>query len=353
MFRCQGQVKVKLTVHAAHDEEIACRIRSDFFNELIESDRLARPLAHLDQLTIAIEADHLENEDLQMAGIVPQGLHGRFHTGNVAVMIGAPKVDDAVKATLEFILMIGNIGGKIGRYPVVTNDYTVLIISEISGTEPEGTALFVDIALLLEGVHSFLDLIRIVEALLAEPHIKLAVKGFQIFPQGCELFILGKGLEGGKTFCFIHMKELIAIFFFDAPGRDDDIFPMVAIFREGDFFSKKFQIAGIDGKGQIMHLVARVIDVVFPCHIVTGGKHKVCQARANSGSAAMTHMKRPCRVGTHEFDLNLFACFFGKVPITLAFFKDPCKSFIEPVRFQIEIEEARTGHFHFFDGAAV
>ena len=90
MFRCQSQVKVKLTVHAAHDEEIACSICSDFFNKLIECDGLARPLAHLDQFAIAIEADHLKDENLQMAWIVPQGFHGRFHAGDIAVMIGSP-----------------------------------------------------------------------------------------------------------------------------------------------------------------------------------------------------------------------------------------------------------------------
>ena len=156
--------------------------------------------------------------------------------------------------------MIGNIGGKIGRHPVVTNDNTILIIPELSGTEPEGTAFFVDVVLFLEGIHGFLDLTRVVKALFAEPHIKLAVKGLQIFPQGCKLFILGKSLESGKTLCFFHMKELIAIFFFDAPGCDDDIFSMVAIFRERHFFSKKLQVASIDGKGQVMHLVACVID---------------------------------------------------------------------------------------------
>ena len=128
------EVKVELAVERAHEEEIACGICADFFHELIQRDALARALAHLDEL--------------------------------------APDVDEAVKAALVLVVVVGDVGREVRRHAVVADDDAVLVVAVRRRLEPEGTVLLVDVALLLEDLDDLAHRIR-VERALAEPLVAL------------------------------------------------------------------------------------------------------------------------------------------------------------------------------------
>ena len=147
-------------------------------------------------------------------------------------MVGAPQVDHPVEAPLEFVLVVGDIRGKVGGYPVVPDHHPVFIISESRGSEPLGSVFLIHIAFFLELVHHLVDLVRIVETLFAEPHVEFTVECFQVFLQGRQFFFLGQGLELFQPFFFRHMDELVPVFGLDPPGGHFDVFPMVSVFRE-------------------------------------------------------------------------------------------------------------------------
>ena len=54
------EIKIKLAVQRAHDEEITRRIGTDFFHELRQRHTFPGSLRHLHRLAAAIQADHLQ-----------------------------------------------------------------------------------------------------------------------------------------------------------------------------------------------------------------------------------------------------------------------------------------------------
>ena len=102
------------------------------------------------------------------------------------MVVSAPQVDDAVKATLEFVAVICNIGSKVGGYAVVTDNNAVLIIAVSSGIKPFCAVLFINAAFFLKEFAGLADFVGIMQGLLAEPYIEGYANGFQILFQACQ-----------------------------------------------------------------------------------------------------------------------------------------------------------------------
>ena len=96
------------------------------------SDGFAGTLGQLNDIAVAVQAYHLQQQHLQLIGIKAQSTYSSLHAGNITVVVSAPQVDDAVKAALEFVAVICNIGSKVGGNAVVTNNDAVLVIA-VSG----------------------------------------------------------------------------------------------------------------------------------------------------------------------------------------------------------------------------
>ena len=62
------------------------------------------------------------------------------------MVVGAPDIDHRFKAAAEFVVMIGNVRGKIGRDPVVANNHPVLVVAKIGAAQPERTILVIGVA---------------------------------------------------------------------------------------------------------------------------------------------------------------------------------------------------------------
>ena len=75
---------------------------------------------------------------------MPKRLHCRLHTRHISVVICAPDIDKKVIPTRELVAVIGDIGEQIGELAIALDEHAVFIIAVIGGTEPYGTAFFVD-----------------------------------------------------------------------------------------------------------------------------------------------------------------------------------------------------------------
>ena len=128
---------------------------------------------------------------------------------------------------------------------------------------------------------------------------------------------------------------------------------MIAIFGEFDFLAQEFQITGIDGTRQIIHLIASIIDVVFAFHRVTCRPQKVHKCRTCSSAAAMTDMQQPRGVGADVFHLNLRCIFFRQLAIAFARFKDFLEGIVEHIALQIKVQKARAGNLGMVEPVAL
>ena len=201
--------------------------------------------------------------------------------------------------------MIGNISSQIGRLAAVTYNHPVLIITIGGGLQPQGTILFVDVAVFLQKFAGILHLVR-VQGTLAVPHIKAAVEGFQILLQGSQLFLQCQLLEDAHALILAHVQVLIPVLFDDALCRVDNIRTMVAVFREILFLSpaQKLQIAMIYRTCQVVDLIACIVDIILAGYRIACGTHDIHQRAAGSRAPAMAYMQRSGRIGTDILHLH-------------------------------------------------
>ena len=62
---------------------------------------------------------------------MPVGLHDRLHARDIAVMIGAPDIDQEIVAPLQLVAMIGDVGRQVGTLAVLLTDDAVFLIAEV------------------------------------------------------------------------------------------------------------------------------------------------------------------------------------------------------------------------------
>ena len=179
----------------------------------------------------------------------------------------------------------------------------------------------------------------------AEPDVEGHAERFQVFLQCRQFFLQGDLFEDLAPFGGADQQIAAAGVVDDPLGGVDDIFAVVAVFRELHGLPQKLQITGFDGGRQVVDLVAGVVDVEFFLDVVAGGTHQVGQSTAEGRAAAVSDVQRAGRVGADEFDLDLLPAAGLGVAVSVAGVEDFLQQLVQPVRFQIKIDKARSGDF--------
>ena len=78
------------------------------------------------------------------------------------MVIRPPYIYDTVKPTLKFFIMVGDIRGKIGSKPVVSDHHPVLFIPEFFRAKPKSPILFINQVFFFKIINGCLDPPRIV-----------------------------------------------------------------------------------------------------------------------------------------------------------------------------------------------
>ena len=85
---------------APHHIEESRSIPSYFLAQFSQRDKLTRACRHLHLFTAAVQIGELHQQHIQFAGVLIQGLQRSFDPRNIAVVIGAPDINDAIKTAL-------------------------------------------------------------------------------------------------------------------------------------------------------------------------------------------------------------------------------------------------------------
>jgi len=124
-----GQAQVELHLGLGLGvEKVAAGVHGNHVQQVGEGHGLAGALGHADDLAVLHQLHQLHEHDVQPMGTVqPQSIHSALQPGHMAVVVGAPDVDDLVKAPDgEFVAMVGDVGGEIGIKPVGPAEHIVL-----------------------------------------------------------------------------------------------------------------------------------------------------------------------------------------------------------------------------------
>ena len=110
-----------------HIEQEACAVDGHLFQQVGQGDGIAGALGHPHRLAVAHQVDHLHQHNVQIFAVQADGIHGTLHAGHMAVMVCTPDIDGLGKATGgQLIVVVGDIGGKVGGDAVGTDEHFVL-----------------------------------------------------------------------------------------------------------------------------------------------------------------------------------------------------------------------------------
>src|SRR5690606_37182542 len=101
--------------------------------------------------------------------------------GDIAMMVGAPDIDDMIEPATELFEMVGDVAGEIGVLPVFALHDTVFLITENARPEPPCTVLKVNMAARLQLAHRTFDLTGVVKRAFRKPLVESDPELLEIF----------------------------------------------------------------------------------------------------------------------------------------------------------------------------
>ena len=110
-------------------------------------DELAAALRHLRPLAALDDVDELHDQRLEARpGRRRAPASAARIRADVAVVVGAEHVDQAVEAALELVAVVGDVGGEVGRLAVGADQDPVLVVAELGRAQPGRALALVDVA---------------------------------------------------------------------------------------------------------------------------------------------------------------------------------------------------------------
>ncbi|MCY1233797.1 hypothetical protein D9M72_463540 [compost metagenome] len=138
-------------------------------NEVLELDDVARAFGQLG----AVHRHELADQDLNVGlGIVSGGGGDGLQPVDVAVVVCSQQVDLLVVAAVLLGQVVRGIRGEVGRFAVRPDHHPVLVVTEVRGAQPDGTAVVEHVALLAKAGDGTFDGAGVVQLLLREVDVK-------------------------------------------------------------------------------------------------------------------------------------------------------------------------------------
>jgi hypothetical protein len=261
------------------------------------------------------EAHELPDDEFELA-LVTERRGGGLHALHIAVMVGAPQVDDVVEATVVLVIVVGDVGGEVGVRAVGLLKDAVLVVAPVGGTEPDGPVGVVHVTRVPQGCNGSFDRVRLalVQRVFAEPDVEVHTHVMQHPAQVIEH--LGVGL----------LAEVVL------PLDGIGVGPGRPLF-----------VQDLAGDVEDIHLHARVIDVELPLHHVSRGLEEPGDAVTERGPAAVSYVHGAHGVRAHELDLDLATVTDTRVPVVSAESVDLPHDRPECVLAQPEVDEPWSG----------
>src|SRR5690554_40709 len=120
-----------MALRAPMQEEETCGILAYFLHQVFHRNELTGALGHFHLLPVAQQRYILQNQHFQSVFAVAEGLDSSFHAPDISMVIWAPNVNQFSKASLELIMVIGNVCGYIGVGSVALDNHPVLVIAKL------------------------------------------------------------------------------------------------------------------------------------------------------------------------------------------------------------------------------
>ena len=140
------EVEIQMLVVAAHDVEQPSRIVTHLVAQLAQGDELARTGRHLRLLSAAKQRDELDQAHLETLRRSSESSQTGAQPGDVAVVIGAPHVEQVLEAAFALVEDESDVGRKVGLDAVFADHHAILLVAVGGASEPNGAVLHVGVS---------------------------------------------------------------------------------------------------------------------------------------------------------------------------------------------------------------
>src|SRR5690606_27169154 len=275
------------------------------------------------------QGHHLADADLEAVLVDAEGGDAGLQAGHLALVVGAPDVDDPVEAPdQELVAVVGDVAGQVGvvaallgrlaQHPLAPG------VAVGAGVEPDGAVLLPHEAALAQLLDGLLDGLALLDRRLAEPLVEVDVDGLELDldePQD----VLGGPAPG-------LLDVLGAVV---GAGQALDEAARVAALGQ-----RPARPAGQDGLAEAADLPAGVVHVVLAGDLVAAALAQPAERVAVGGAPAVAGVDRPGRVGRDELDLDSLAVAEVVAGVALlALGDDLGQHLVEPGGRQVEVDE--------------
>jgi hypothetical protein len=203
--------------------------------------------------------------------------------------------------------MIGDVGRKIRGLSVLANHHPIFVVAEGRCLEPEGPFLAVYKPFLLQFSQEPANAIVPVKVSFAEVGIKFHAECLQILLDALQNRP-GGIIRKRRNDCILPFRQPGVAVCSDNPDRQIfHIVAAVAAFGKFHRLPHLFPIAIPEGPAEVVHLVAGVVDVVFPGNGISRRRHQIGKDVPHHGAAGVADMQRARRIGADKFHLHLLA----------------------------------------------
>ena len=386
-------VEVDHLVGALGDEREARGVGTHLVEQLAQRHHRALALAHLDGLAVAQQVHELAEQHLELA-LVAKCVGGGAHAGDVAVVVGAPHVDDVVDA-LVLVPVVGHVGGEVGVLAVLLHEHAVLVVAEVGGAEPQGPVLLVEVALLAQAREGAVDGTRaarvlLVEGALGEPDVEGGAHVGAGVADVVEHELVAALAEGEHALGGVGLHPLGAVHLHEVSREVDDVVAAVGVGAElvaeavhvgvglgmlvllvvdeglpvGDerlVGGVRVEAAAGHDVGELkvalghrvaedVHLVAVVVHVVLALDRVAGVLEHARERVAERRPAAVADVERAHGVGRHELHLHLGAVAEVRAAKVRTLLARGAEDLVAGRGREVEVHETGAGHLGALDG---
>ena len=267
-------------------------------------------------------------------------------------MVGTPQIDQVVEAAHHLVVVVGHVAHEIGGLAVALDEHAVLVVAQIGRAEPQGTVLFVKVALLAHGVqgagHGALAVLVLnVQRALGEPLVEGGAEVGQHLALVLERHVVSHLAEGLNALLVGDVQPLVAVAVDDVLGDVLHVGSAVARLGHLNIAAEQLLVTHVHGVTEHVHLVAVVVDVVLLVHIVAAVAHDARHGIAQGRPTAVAHVEGAGGVGGHVLEVHVaLALGNGAATEVVALFAHLAHHALQHGVGQADVDEAGARDLH-------
>ena len=170
-------------VDALEQERHARDVGVDAVEDVGERDDVPGTPRHPHLATVLDDLHELPENDLGLAGRETERLHARLQRLHLAVVVGAPDVDQVREAAPELVTVIREVVAEVRGRAVAAHEHPVARVAEIGRAQPARAVALVHISAAIELGEHVGDVTPLVQRALGEPRVEHHADARQIILQ--------------------------------------------------------------------------------------------------------------------------------------------------------------------------